>query len=512
MPRKYFVNKSSIDIQDRFEHYLLINKNKTLTKGEDCVLELVFTEEEIKQMIPLEDGFFVLLSPIPISRVKGIIFWEENQMQNTITNIEMSTAFVPKQIIKVEPQLVQINAFSAKSPEDKNIDWSSHLKKFDSLLGGFALMRLAGEDYMNYSENYFSTLSAISETIKEEYKNSVSNRKPSNNFFVEQWFKNLKKLINKQIEEQDVKNITDEEKQQFVKNPIGNLIDLDKLSGLSYIAAVMYQYKVGQEAGSKKIDSLIKTKFQDVNDGEKIALCYGLNRGYYVFNNKYKDKIVKFQLNSKLDYYTVESLYQYVFHEGVKSNNFPYLDSWCPQLTPKKVIGKTNYMILDVTVIGKKKAKVLSKEYWTNLLPSFLQGNKFTEKTLPQIYQELGEVVYNDAKDEIADEYENQIAQKQEEIENLKAESLILSESQSKASMKEYEFQKGNVPVVAETQMAYNSQKVSKDIFLAVLKNYRNKKRQTIEKEAKKEDISFNDNISDEELIWMIVEKKQVWQ
>ena len=50
---------------------------------------------------------------------------------------------------------------------------------------------------------------------------------------------------------------------------------------------------------------------------EGIALYYGYNRGYSVFSNSYgtsedNKQVVKFLLDSQLDYYTIESVYQYV--------------------------------------------------------------------------------------------------------------------------------------------------------------------------------------------------------
>ena len=74
---------------------------------------------------------------------------------------------------------------------------------------------------------------------------------------------------------------------------------------------------------------------------------------------------------------------------------------------------------MDVLVIGKKKAKVLSKEYWKESLQLFLQSNKFFEKTLRQIFQEIAEKVYSDTKDELEDDFENKISQLNEEIEKL---------------------------------------------------------------------------------------------
>lgn len=88
--------------------------------------------------------------------------------------------------------------------------------------------------------------------------------------------------------------------------------------------AFIYQYGVGSESKRKKIDSLIISNFksdelQESPSPDSLALLYGYNRGYCVFNNAYgldadSKLAVKFKMESKLDHYIIESVYQYIFH------------------------------------------------------------------------------------------------------------------------------------------------------------------------------------------------------
>jgi len=519
MPRKYFQNTHN-DVQNKYEAFLLLNSKNVRTKEENCSLELVFDEDEAKKMIKLNNDFCLYPMPLPISRVKHVLFLDINQKETTITNIEMSTAFVPKKIIKISSIKKEIELPSIEKEEENDNDWTSNIKEFDRLLGGFSLMKLAGGE-RNYSENYFSTLSFFNKKIKNEI---IKNKKEISEkyfdvFIGEKQFAKLLPLIKKPIEEHDIEMLAIEEKQELIKNSIGG-IDLSKLEKMAYVAAVLYTYKVGDETGYKKIDTLIRTNFQEVKKGEGIALYYGLNRGYYVFNNEYKEKIVKFQLNSQLDYYTIESLYQYAFN-GMKSNDFPYLDDWCPKLKQNKSI-KEDYKILDV-VVGEKKPEVLSQKFLANSLSSFLQIDKLSEKKIPELFQEFVEMVYQDTKNELEDDFETQ---KQEEIENLRnnyeMQIAVLQEENERVNsdLKQLE-QKDMTPskpylqkeevisIVAEPQTEYNSQSIDKSTFILTLKNYKNKKRSTIEKDAKELKISIDGEMTDEEIIWMIVEKKQ---
>ncbi len=67
---------------------------------------------------------------------------------------------------------------------------------------------------------------------------------------------------------------------------------------------------------------------------ENVAILFGLNNGYSKLRNKYKgsvkDRVVKFTMESQLDYYIIESIFQFVFHGLNKNNSFDYIDKWCP--------------------------------------------------------------------------------------------------------------------------------------------------------------------------------------
>jgi hypothetical protein len=472
----------------------------------------VLTGQEARELIPLKNGFFLYEKPLPITRVRKIYFSNKERKEQTITNINMSTAFVPDELVEIK-EFDNIQANDLEKPQDIHIaPYNEQLKQFNGFLGGFALMRLAGEGYMNYSENYFATLAFFNTVIQQDLEYSKINidTRYQDAFIGENGFKKIIPYLNKTIDEVDINSIAQDEKQVIVKDKITRIIELDTLDRWTYTVAVLNTYGVGSESKKKKIDELILSNFKSgikIGKSEGIALCFGINRGYSAFSNKYSldknEKIVKFQLNSQLDYYTIESLYQYVFNNN-KSDKFVYLDSWCPKQKWAKTSKKTDYVILDVVVIGKKKAKVLSKEYWANLLPSFLQSNKFIEKTLPQIYQELGEVVFNDAKEEIADDYENQIAQKQEEINRLKAEQNELPESRNPIYEKQEDSIIQPVANVSTTHTTNNDVKLIIEQYL----KYKERGKKLLEDEAKERGISVKGKKIDEMILLLMTTPK----
>ena len=503
MPSKYFQNKPA-DLQNNFEECLLLTTH-TGTKESDCALELILTKTEIDELIDIKEGFFLFPKPLPISRVKTILFSDKNKMEQTIVNITMSTAFVPNELVKVISQLDSVELVTLDNPNKyKTKDWSKEVRKYNSFLGGFALMRLAGEEYMNYSENYFSTLSFFNEVIKNEL--SVAGRNIDNRFFDafigETSFKKLYQFINKSVDENDLNTIAKEERQSIIKDKITRIIVLNNLEKATYIVAVLNTFGVGDEAKKKKIDGLILSNFKSEIKSDKsevVALCYGLNKGYSVFSNKYKsgniEKTVKFQLNSQVDYYTIESLYQFVFNNS-KTEGFPYLDNWCPKFKNVNSKKKTDYQILDISVTGKKKPKVFSQEYLAGLLQRFIQ--KENEGLFKDVFEKIRTIVYNDTLEELNIEVElrdeeikrlnketDKISKLEIEINRLMNENKSIKSNDSVAS---YQQPISNRAVVEEP-IIESSNFDKRDLIKQVLQ-YKEKNKTMLEKEAKEKGIS----------------------
>lgn len=503
MPSRYFSNKP-LDIQNNFDEYLLITTNFG-TNETDCCLELVLTKNETDELKDIKNGFYLYQKPLPITRVKSVLFSDKNQMEQTIVNISMSTAFIPKELLKIVPKFdsIELNKSEISVSNEKMKNWASEIKKYNSFLGGFALMRLAGEEYMNYSENYFSTLSFFNEVIKNELL--VSGRIIDNRFFDafigETSFKKLHQYLNKTVDENDLNTIAKEERQSIVKDKITRIIDLNNLEKATYIVAVLNTFGVGDEAKKKKIDGLILSNFKSEikpDKSEVVALCYGLNKGYSVFSNKYKsgniEKIVKFQLNSQVDYYTIESLYQFVFNNS-KTEGFPYIDNWCPKFKNVNSKKKTDYQILDVIVTGKKKPKVFSQEYLAGLLQRFIQ--KDNEGLFKDVFEKIRTIVYNDTLEELnvevelRDEEIKRLNKEAEKISKLEIEiNRLMNEKQpikSIDSPASYQQPMSNRTVVEEPIV--ESSNFDKRNLIKQVLQYKEKNKTMLEKEAKEKGI-----------------------
>lgn len=432
-PSKYIENRLS-DLQSRFENYILISTIMGVNDA-DCFLELAIEKSEFEHALELTKDVFLLETPLPISRVKSIFFSNKEQMQQTIANIELSSAFIPKDIVHVVELFNKIKIKESNHIKKTSFkDYSSELRQFNSLLGGFSLMRISSDEGRNFSENYFQTLAFFNEVIEDELK--AANQNLSNKFhdaFIgNDSFKVLFKYLNKQINEFDLEEIAKIEKYRIYRDNLSGIIDLSNLKGATYIVAILNSYGTGEEARRKKIDGLILSNFRsNIKRGkeEVVALCYGLNRGYSKFTHKYilGDKIIdlKFKLDSQLDYYTIESLYQYSFNKK-RSGAFPNIDKWCPQIEETNLNINEEYRVLDMVVKAKKRAEsvkikhnVMSDSYLEKLLDSFFIRS--SRNFFSSFVKELRNKIYNDTIIEINSK------KNEKRVDNLKNRKLLLS-------------------------------------------------------------------------------------
>ena len=258
-PSKYFENKQE-DLQSNFNDFLLVTTHFG-TRQTDCCLELIFTEQKINNFIDIKDGFYLYEKPLPITRVRKIFFTSKERKDQTITNINMSTAFVPDGLIGVVRKFDTVQPDKVKKPQDVHAaQHNEQLRRFDGFLGGLALMRLAGEDYMNYSENYFATLSLFNLAIQRdlEYSRISIDTRYRGAFTGESGFKKIIPYLNKTIDEIDINTIAQDENQTIQKDKITRMIDLNSLEKNTYIVAVLNTYGVGNnESKKKRIDEQI---------------------------------------------------------------------------------------------------------------------------------------------------------------------------------------------------------------------------------------------------------------
>ena len=413
LPASLYRNRLS-DIQSKFENFILLTDHFGCMDS-DCCLQLVLSSDEEKTLVDIKKGFYLYESALPVSRIKRIYFKNVAQSQRTISNINLSTAFIPNALVDSNNNTFDdVNTNGVEVPEnivplleiiEKSYD------KFNRILGAMALMKTAHEDGCNYSAHYIDLLSKFNTYIASQ-KTMISDVDTK----FHKVFDNHPTFLDHVVDYATLENEALEKKQFISKSKLTKAIDPSNLENSVYLCYVLYDYGVGEEAHRHKIDELILNNFTSLKQGyqESCALYYGYNRGYASFNNQYrkdnKTEDVKYRLNSLLDYYTIESIYRYTFY-NIVSTEFDLFNSWVKTLTGRKA-KRGEYQILDTIVCDRKKAILFSEEWWKNCLAFFLQKDKvnflgydFSSIIIETILKPFAYLV----KEEISYEYEETI-------------------------------------------------------------------------------------------------------
>lgn len=399
-PANYIQNRNN-DLQNRFENNILLSHSK-FTDETNCAVEIVFNENEEKPK-KISDNFFLFDMPLPISRVKSIYFSNEDQKISTLFNVKSGAAFIPDNLIKVANETpIKVAEIDRVSNQTTVVDWSHYLKRYDQILGGFALMRIGKEEYQNYSTHFFKTLGNINSLFDKILQEQGINLDNTFAFaFTDNGkFKTFHDTIFHDITSDSLSSYA--KREQIKLETKNGLVQLNKIpeNTQTYIIAILETYGPGKR---KQVDSfisdLVSAKF-NANRKEGLALSFGINKGYSVFRNKYKTENfeinIKFKLNSKLDYYIIESAYQSIFNDQKDLKKFSFIDRWCPTASDQKTdfSGFKTYRVLDKTIILNKKG-----DFFLELFHSSLEKrNKQLELVLETISKSLSPFLSFDSK------------------------------------------------------------------------------------------------------------------
>lgn len=361
-PTAYIENRNN-DVQDFFKSYILLS-NKIYTDSSNCSLEIILDEKD-KGLKEISSSFYLLDNIVPLSRVKTIYFSDEQQKINTTFNINTGAGFLSESLINIQKksEITTANENFIIIKEQSKNDWRKKIDLFDRLMGGFSVMKLARNKSENYSENYFDTLSFINKRFEDELQKHAI--KISDKF---EWIlpnnekqKELKEIVYSNISEDTLLRFAREEGIEIKKE--NGIYKLKDEHSKTYLLSILASYGNGKR---KSIDTFISdlnsNKFPE-NRQEGIALAFGVNNGYEAIRNEYKTanfhSEIKFKLDSILDFYTIESIYQFAFNNIISNGNFSYIDSWAPRFNSNiKTPSSNSFQILDKIITTKKKDTV----------------------------------------------------------------------------------------------------------------------------------------------------------
>lgn len=330
LPSRFYKNRPS-DIQNTSNDYLILSKEKFLNDS-TCSIEIILTDNEMKNIIQQnQENIFLYSNPIPISRIKKIYFIDETQKLITLDNINKGTAFISETIISIDKK----QDYTYKIEENIDFEYSNELeekiKLYNQFLGGLAFVRYDMEG--KYLKNYFSILSYFNNSIKKLYQNYNNQIYTKyNGAFTSKgdFWSILSPLLYKEISDNDVYHFSKKENVSIKKsNGIFQYQSVNNKDSITYKIAILNTY--GEDSSKRKSTNDL---INDCKNGkiptekiEGISLIFGINNGYSNFRNQYNKKIVKFKMDSLLDYYTIESIFQYILNDTKDNQNFEYIDN-----------------------------------------------------------------------------------------------------------------------------------------------------------------------------------------
>jgi len=401
VPQKYLMEVIT-DFQSMRPEKLLLTEKKVSTNA-NCCVELILSSDEIANLKIETKEIYSYEGALPITRIKSVAFYSNELLQNTI-GVALSAAFIPDSLIHnfqkkdfSEVQLLEVEL----AKNNKEIE--SKINVFDRYMGGFAFMRFGGENFMNYSPNYFSTLSYFNEVIEEQFINH--NPEAYKEYKYAQLFNNESEQWN--IVRKAIFSTTKSIKEDLAGKVAmrSNIYRLESVDSAEvYFKAVLANYGPGRQT-AKTTDAL----FQDLLSGkikqrELISLLFGLHNGYQQFARSYNlgksIRHVKFKMDCQLDYYTIESIFQNVFNQ-TRSGHFEYLLDILPQhFEHEKTTGFYTYSILDKQIIYAKRPSTVKECVEINMKQSRL--SILFDEIVKDIEKRIDLVLHKDQQDTIS--------------------------------------------------------------------------------------------------------------
>jgi hypothetical protein len=317
---------------------------------------LILTQEEIDKLHRVGEVYY-LDFPLPITRIKKVYAQDKHVVEHILVNIlNNEKGFLPESLmdvyLKKNNLVFKSREYAPLDTEKIPYDYQDNTTQYDKRMGMFAFMKNTNLYYYqtthtisNYSDSYFKALSwyvnislcdtkgfaQLGEVFNklDDFKQLLYSTNQINEPFLER--------IAAALEESGIREIfRGLLKENGVRKTLPQLLEKDL--GLYLIGLVYYFRK--RDANKKdsfkiEIEKLIPAEVAEVS-----LAVLGMYLGYtqirptekIEIQDKYFKKIfgtefnMKFQLNSKLDYMTIESIYNYCFHGKQEPNEPVYLN------------------------------------------------------------------------------------------------------------------------------------------------------------------------------------------
>ena len=303
LPVKYLSNRIQ-DIQNIYPNHILLSKqkwikeceisaSKEMRNSEVCDISIELNEIDEKNLIKLDEVFYLYDKPILLSKVKNIWFFDKEQMKVTVGNIEITQGFIPGNLLKIDVNPTFTEFHKPKKRVTKPKDISKNINFYNKYLGGIILAK----NLLNKSDIFRFVDEVLLQTDKQLKKD----------------------IFNIEIEDKNIERIAKKESIQI--KYFAGIINRNRIpkNSLTYIYAMLYTYRPFM---NDNLLGLIEEIQENISkeELEKITILYGIMAGYNHLNFKinYQNRKIfnRFQLE-KDDLQVLDSVYKTVFKEKI---------------------------------------------------------------------------------------------------------------------------------------------------------------------------------------------------
>ena len=372
---KYLDENKERDTQSKNPNFLVVSDGYIKKLDEyQILLELIITDDEKEKLLKVDDIYYFDF-PLPITRIKKVYVQNQEIKKHIEVQIQNGeNGFLPKNLfyvyLKNKKPIFEQREYLSLDDDLAIYDFKTQIRVFDKRMGMFAFMKNSefyyGDDtkkVANYSEHYFSTLSKLLEKSRDdtifEGLNTLSINKEFKELLYSTYQIDKEFIIQEaqKIEDNELKNIfLDMVSPTGTRKALKNILEKNDME--HYLIGLVYYFR--QKESNKKDNFKIDIKSLIPYELAEISLAIlGIYFGYTILRSEEKieiednyfkrllkrDKLnMKFTLENKLDYVTIETIYTFCFKDESKGYEFDYL-SYPKKLKPIKIPQNKKYDI-----------------------------------------------------------------------------------------------------------------------------------------------------------------------
>ncbi len=430
VPDRYIVGEvAEENVESKNKNYLIFSNGYFKDLDEEVILlEIALTDDEKKILERTKvDGVYFWAIPLPITRISQIYTFDEQAQDDILKHSQTyESGSIPSDRFSVfDKDKFTLCKYVELDEYVEGKSYSNEIIKFDKIMGMFAFIKNTNLYYSdqtgifsNYSDHYFSLLGNFNKGIKSEESkffkmisvdkvlfDFVNSNQSMNNTYIEELIENT--------DDKEIKDIFN----KLLSDPNSKRKALNKLrdkEGSYFYTCLLYihRHKDGNQKDNFKSNIVKDIPYDKV---EYSLALLGIYYGYSALRasevisieDKYFDKLMypktnmKFELDTKLDYIAIESIYNFSFHEKkVSVDFFDYLT--IPQniqsitLSKSKefnawydVNRKVDYLGVEYIKITKKSLGIIAKKYLDAYPDVIKLGEYYLTSFVAKYYRDL---------------------------------------------------------------------------------------------------------------------------